>query len=32
MAEEAKKLGFKILIPVIRFLENWTVGLELIEM
>jgi hypothetical protein len=32
VAEEAKKLGFKILIPVIRFLENWTVGLELIEM
>jgi hypothetical protein len=31
VAEEARKLGFKILIPLVRFLDNWTVKVELIE-
>jgi uncharacterized protein YihD (DUF1040 family) len=31
VAEEARKLGFKILVPVVRFLDNWTVKVELIE-
>ena len=31
IAEKARKLGFKILVPVVRFLDNWTVRVELIE-
>jgi hypothetical protein len=31
VAEDARKLGFKILVPVVRFLDNWTVKVELIE-
>jgi hypothetical protein len=31
IAEQAKKEGFKILVPVVRFLENWQVQVELME-
>ena len=31
IAEQAKKEGFKILVPTVRFLENWQVMVELVE-
>jgi hypothetical protein len=31
IAEQAKMKGFKILVPVVRFLENWQVQVELME-
>jgi hypothetical protein len=31
IAEQARKEGFKILVPTVRFLENWQVIVELVE-
>jgi len=31
IAEQAMKEGFKILVPTVRFLENWQVIVELVE-
>jgi len=31
VAEKAKKAGFKVLVPVVRFLSDWRVLIELVE-